>query len=693
MRPLYKKRAKDRTSRAKRPKGSGAKYRRAVAAGGLFSAMIGLLSLIGWALGRPVLASLGVTFIPMAPSAAILLILSGTALLAQGSVHARRFGKVVGGVAGGMVLLFAAMVLVQFLARAPSSLEQWLLPSPALFEGVLTGRMSPITAMGFLLSGGALLLLLPSGPAGRHRRRAWAATFASLCVLQMAVVLCGYLYGTPLLYGATVIPVALPSAIAFLFLGAGLLALAGPRAFPLQPFVGPSARARLLRAFLPLTVIACLASGLIGRVVSSQLPINPALLGALSVIIAALVVSLIASRVARSVGNTLDQAQAQRRQSQVQLKRQFERLTALRAIDVAILSQLDLRLTLNIVIDQVAIGLGNHAVCILLYHPETQMLEYAAGRGFRSQAITRARLRLGEGFAGEAALQRRLVSIPDLRQAEAPAGTEDLLAGEGFVEYHAAPLIAKGVIEGVLEVYHREPLDTDPEWLEFLEALAGQAAIAVNNATLFEELQQSHAELVRAYDTTLEGWVKALDLRDHETEGHTQRVTDMTLRLARAMGVQGEDLAAIRRGALLHDIGKIGIPDHILLKPGPLTEEEWQIMRRHPVYAYEWLSPIAYLRPALEIPYCHHEKWDGAGYPRGLQGEEIPLEARIFAIVDVWDALRSDRPYRQAWPEEQAKAHIQSLAGIHFDPHVVEHFLELLADEAQAGAASIRKAA
>jgi putative two-component system response regulator len=193
-------------------------------------------------------------------------------------------------------------------------------------------------------------------------------------------------------------------------------------------------------------------------------------------------------------------------------------------------------------------------------------------------------------------------------------------------------------------------------------------------------LIEAHRELQETYDTTMEGWVHALDLRDKETEGHTRRVTDLTTRMARAAGIDGEALIHIRRGALLHDIGKLGIPDAILLKPGKLTDEEWVIMRLHPVYAYEWLSPIIYLRPALDIPYCHHEKWDGSGYPRGLKGEEIPLAARMFAVIDVWDALRSDRPYRQGWPEDRVLAHLRELAGSHFDPACVELFMRIAAE-------------
>ena len=204
--------------------------------------------------------------------------------------------------------------------------------------------------------------------------------------------------------------------------------------------------------------------------------------------------------------------------------------------------------------------------------------------------------------------------------------------------------------------------------------MAGQVGIALDNASLFNDLQRSNTNLFNAFDSTIEGWSHALDLRDKETEYHTQRVTEMTLKLARAAGMNEEELVHVRRGALLHDIGKMGVPDKILLKPGKLTDEEWIVMRKHPTYAFELHSPIAYLHSALDIPYCHHEKWDGSGYPRGLKGEQIPLAARIFAVVDVWDALTSDRPYRKAWSEEKVRQHIQAGAGTHFDPQVVKTF-------------------
>jgi putative nucleotidyltransferase with HDIG domain len=193
-----------------------------------------------------------------------------------------------------------------------------------------------------------------------------------------------------------------------------------------------------------------------------------------------------------------------------------------------------------------------------------------------------------------------------------------------------------------------------------------------------DALEAAYLELREAYDHTIEGWVRALDLRDRETETHTLRVTEMTVKLARAMGISESEIVHIRRGALLHDIGKMGIPDSILNKLDALTPKDWDIIKKHPAYAYEMLSPIAYLLPALDIPYCHHEKWDGSGYPRGLRAEEIPLSARVFAVVDVWDALRSNRPYRGGWPELEVLDHIRSQSGAHFDPNVVDAFLKLL---------------
>jgi response regulator RpfG family c-di-GMP phosphodiesterase len=357
-----------------------------------------------------------------------------------------------------------------------------------------------------------------------------------------------------------------------------------------------------------------------------------------------------------------------------QIQRQVRRLQALRAIDTAISAGPDLQFTLGILLEQIMSQLNVDAAAILLHPPGTQILEYEANRGFRTDSVLNSRLQIGKGFAGKAAQTRKTVHIPDLSSINVDANQLLPIAAEGFKVYYGVPLVAKGHVKGVLEVFLRADSPIDPERLEFLEALAGQAAIAIDNSTLFEQLQDSNTELSIAYDATLEGWAKALELRDRETVGHAHRVIEMTLRVADTIGLRGEALQHIRRGALLHDIGKMGIPDSILLKPGPLTPAEWVIMRQHPVHAYEMLKTIDYLEPALEIPYCHHEKWDGSGYPRGLKGKDIPISARVFAVVDVWDALTSDRPYRIAWPEHQALEYIQMESGRHFDPQVVNAF-------------------
>lgn len=366
-----------------------------------------------------------------------------------------------------------------------------------------------------------------------------------------------------------------------------------------------------------------------------------------------------------------------------QTLRRLAYLQALQAVDRAIIASLDVRITLNVLLDHTMTQLKVDAAGVLLLERHLNQLEYAAGRGFSGRAYERSRLWLGEGLAGRVALERRLLHVANLADSNQAFAHSTVVTSEGFVSYVGVPLIAKGQVKGVLEVFHRTPLYPDEEWLNFLEALAQQAAIAIDNAQLFESLQRSNLELMLAYDATIEGWSRALDLRDEETEGHTQRVTDLTLRLARAMGVGEAELVHIRRGALLHDIGKMGVPDRILLKPGPLTEEEKEIMRRHPQYAYEMLQPVEHLRPALDIPYCHHERWDGSGYPRRLKGEQIPLAARIFAVADVFDALTSDRPYRPAWSREAALEHIRQQAGKDFDPRVVEVFLRLIEEMAQ----------
>lgn len=369
---------------------------------------------------------------------------------------------------------------------------------------------------------------------------------------------------------------------------------------------------------------------------------------------------------------------SERKRAGAKVKRQLEQLAAMHAIDKAISSSQDLSATLNIFLDQLVTQLKVGAASVLRLDSHTGELKYTAGRGFRTSIIRETRQRLGEGHAGTTALDRRLRIIPDLTPGDEEFSRTELVREENFAFYVVVPLIAKDEVKAVLEIFHRSPREYDREWLGFLETLAEQAAIALENAELFNNLQRSNTELTLAYDATIEALARSLELRDRETEEHARRVTETTVQLARLMGLEEEELVHVRRGALLHDLGKIAIPDSILLKEGPLTDEEWKTMREHPALAYNLLLPIAYLRPALDIPYCHHEKWDGNGYPRGLKGEQIPLVARIFAVVDVWDALSSNRPYFEAWSSEKILEHIEKNAGTHFDPKVVKVFLEMI---------------
>lgn len=359
------------------------------------------------------------------------------------------------------------------------------------------------------------------------------------------------------------------------------------------------------------------------------------------------------------------------------MKQQLLEQTALRSVDLIIMSSADIRLTLKIILDRILQVQKVDAACFSIYNPYTYAFDYRVGSGFRGNGAQSLSRQVGQGTFGKACLER--VKIEKHRiQLNDPDFTPGFIKDEGITCYIVVPLITKGTIKGALELFFRQHLNIQPQWSEFLNSMANQAAIAIENADLLDAIHRSNIELKLAYDATIEGWSKAMDLRDRETEGHTQRVTEITLAMARSVEIQDEELVHIRRGALLHDIGKLGIPDEILFKPGPLTAEEWELMRKHPIYAFEMLSEIDYLHRALDIPYCHHEKWDGSGYPRGLKNDQIPLAARLFAVVDVWDALRSDRPYRAAWPEEKVYAYIREQSGTHFDPQAVEVFEKIM---------------
>ncbi|MCI0477774.1 MAG: GAF domain-containing protein, partial [Anaerolineales bacterium] len=380
---------------------------------------------------------------------------------------------------------------------------------------------------------------------------------------------------------------------------------------------------------------------------------------------------------ARSIG---DQAASAIRRAKLreQTEQRLHQVQALHAIDTTINASLDLNVTLNVVVPQIATQLGADAVDILRYNPTTQMLTHLANQGFHSKAIEQTQLRLGKEYAGRAALERTLIAESNLPEHSPALLRRFLIADEKFVACVCTPLIAKGQIKGVLEVFFRAPFDPTPDWMEALQALSAQAALALDNAELFSNLQRSHLELTLAYEAIIEGWSRTIELHDPSTSGHAKRTAELTLDLGRALGVAEADLRRMRYGALLHNIGKLYIPDAIWRKRDALSPEEHAIVRQHPQKAYEILSASASLRPLLDIPYCHHEHWDGSGFPRGLAGEQIPLAARVFAIAETWDNRIERTSESPKIAHENARAYLREQSGQRFDPRIVQVFLQIV---------------
>jgi putative nucleotidyltransferase with HDIG domain len=349
---------------------------------------------------------------------------------------------------------------------------------------------------------------------------------------------------------------------------------------------------------------------------------------------------------------------------------------ALVGVGSVINSSLGLKRVLAEVMDRLIALMNAERGFLMLREPDGS-LRVQVARGLDQEDVTEDKFNISNTVVRRVAETGEVILTTNA-QDDPRFGQQDSVAAYHLLSILSAPLKIKDQLIGVIYVDNRIHSGMFQQSdFELISAFANQAAVAINNAQLFDDLQESNEELEIAYQATLEGWVRALDLRDRETEGHTKRVTALTQKLARSMGVSDSDLIHITRGALLHDIGKMAIPDGILLKPSKLTGDERKLIEKHPIYAFEMLSPIKFLLPALDIPHCHHEKWDGSGYPRGLKGEEIPFAARIFAVVDVWDALVSDRPYRKGIKPAEIREHIRRDSGIHFDPQVVEAFLKL----------------
>ena len=367
----------------------------------------------------------------------------------------------------------------------------------------------------------------------------------------------------------------------------------------------------------------------------------------------------------------------QRVRLSVQTDVHMRRLNSLRVVDAAVSASLDLHVTLNVILDQVTTQLHVNAADILMLNPYEQSLTCTASRGLRSAALSRTRLRMSEGYPSRVIFESQFVSQMDIKAGDSDVRATEL-ANDGFVAYAAVALIAKAQVCGVLEIFNRSPLRLSADMREFFQTLGGQAAIAIENISTFEQLQKSSNELMLAYDSTIEAWARILDARHREHPDHTHRVAEMTVQFARLLRVLDADLLTIRRGALLHDTGKIRIPEQILFKSEPLTEQEQAILLRHTVYAREYLSTIPYLSATLDIPCYQDECWDGKGTPKGLAAEQIPFAARIFAIAHTWVEMRYGNLYTPAHSAKQVREYIQSQSGKRFDPTIVPTFFQLL---------------
>jgi HD-GYP domain-containing protein (c-di-GMP phosphodiesterase class II) len=355
-------------------------------------------------------------------------------------------------------------------------------------------------------------------------------------------------------------------------------------------------------------------------------------------------------------------------------RRRLAELEILQSIASALRVATTLDETIPIILNQLISQLNVGAALLDLLDPSSREIVTVLADGIWAP-VTGMRTSEHEGVSGHVISTGQAYVTTDVIADGLIAGT-DLVGGLNSVA--SVPISAGRQPIGALWVGRKSEEPITQEEVDLLHAIGEMVGNTIQRMKLHEQTLQQTLDLGLAYDSTLEGWAKALELRDRETEGHSRRVTNLTLKLAKMMGISDAELIHVQRGVLLHDIGKMGVPDHILNKTGKLDEQEWDEMKKHPLYAYELIYPIDYLRPAIDIPYCHHEKWDGSGYPRGLKGEEIPLAARIFAVIDVWDALRSDRPYRKAWSDQETITYIKENAATHFDPSVVRVFFQLM---------------
>ena len=354
--------------------------------------------------------------------------------------------------------------------------------------------------------------------------------------------------------------------------------------------------------------------------------------------------------------------------AKIRVAHEMQKLESLRNIDTFILERTSIEKTLNLVC-AISVDLLKVDGAVIVTKCNDSRIAHGSFLQFGSIIEDFFNREIESEIANMERLAESQLSINEFIQS-IQIDSFDIITNK-TIYTSVLPIFVNKNICGYFKIFSCNPLLENPEIRGFFLTLAGQASLALENSTLI-------GDLTTAYDETIAGWSKALELKDKETKGHSDRVTELAVELAQKANYPDERMVHFRRGVLLHDIGKMGVPDEILLKPGKLTEEDWMIMKDHPKYAYDLLSKIPYLKEALEIPYGHHERWDGSGYPLGLQGESIPLSARIFAIVDVWDALSTERPYKKAWASDDVRNYLKSMKAIHFDPQLVDLFLDIL---------------
>lgn len=364
--------------------------------------------------------------------------------------------------------------------------------------------------------------------------------------------------------------------------------------------------------------------------------------------------------------------------SVLQVENQTKKIQAEYAINRILQSSLNFRETFYAIFEILSDLIGVDAAIVLNYSPVSRQFDLLATHGLGARALAKIHLYIENRLTRRVVEGHRTIEVENILTVEPGENHLNLFSQEGLQAHVTIPLINQRDLLGILEIFWREAQYADNWKLEILQLIGEAVTYAMEHTTVLEALKRRNDELTSTYTATLEGLTRALELRDLETEGHTRRVSALTVRLAEHMRIPADQRASIQQGALLHDIGKLGIPDAILLKPGSLSPREWKVMQQHPLYAYNILAPILSLRQALDIPLYHHERWNGSGYPYGLKGQQIPLSARLFAVVDVYDALTSDRPYRSAWTRSQAIEYLREQTGQQFDPQVVTHFLELI---------------